>query len=88
MEEIKKYDQEILAAFAERTIKRLWILIILLVLLLFGTNAAWIYYESQFIDETVTQEVWQEAENGENSFVGGDYYGTAKSENYANDKNS
>ena len=35
----------------ERTIKRLWILTIILVLLLFGTNAAWIYYENQFTDE-------------------------------------
>ena len=35
----------------ERTIKRLWITTIILVLLLFGTNAAWIYYENQFTDE-------------------------------------
>lgn len=41
----------------ERTIKRLWILVILLILLLFGSNAAWIWYECQFIDEVVTQDV-------------------------------
>lgn len=41
----------------ERTIKRLWILVILLILLLFGSNAAWIWYESQFVDEVVTQDV-------------------------------
>lgn len=35
----------------ERTIKRLWILAVVLVLLLFGSNAAWIWYESQFTDE-------------------------------------
>ena len=55
--ENSQYTIDILAAMAERTIKRLWILIIILVLLLFGSNAAWIWYESQFIDEVVTQEV-------------------------------
>lgn len=44
-------------ARAERTIKRLWILCILLIVLLVGTNIAWIHYENQFQDEvTITQE--------------------------------
>lgn len=70
MEEIKKYDQEVLSAFAERTIKRLWVLIILLVLLLFGTNAAWIYYESQWTVEEKT--ITQETESGYNNYIGND----------------
>lgn len=42
----------------ERTIKRLWILCIVLIVLLASTNGAWVLYESQFIDEvTVTQDV-------------------------------
>lgn len=43
----------------ERTIRRLWILCIILVLLLAGTNGAWIWYENQFMDEplTVTQDL-------------------------------
>ena len=43
----------------ERTIRRLWILCIILIVLLAGTNGAWIWYESQFVDEvtTVTQDV-------------------------------
>lgn len=41
----------------ERTIKRLWIIVLILILLLAATNGAWIYYESQFIDEYVEQEV-------------------------------
>lgn len=41
----------------ERTIRRLWILLILLVVLLVGSNALWIWYESQFEDVTVEQEV-------------------------------
>ena len=35
-----QYNIDILSALAERTIKRLWILIILLVVLLFASNAA------------------------------------------------
>ena len=35
-------------ARAERTIKRLWITTLILIFLLVGTNAAWLYYESSF----------------------------------------
>lgn len=67
----------------ERTVKRLWILCILLVLLLVGSNAGWIWYESQF-EEVVTTETWQDVvqdadDSGSNTFVGGDYYGEAES---------
>lgn len=79
---------ESMKATMERTIRRLWILAIILVLLLFGSNAAWIYYENSFTDETITQEVWQDAENGTNRFVGGDYYGSAASENNPEAQNS
>lgn len=43
----------------ERTIEKLWILCIILIVLLVGTNGAWIYYENQFADTvtTVTQEL-------------------------------
>ena len=37
-----QYTIDVLAALAERTIKRLWVIILLLVLLLFGSNLAWI----------------------------------------------
>lgn len=68
----------------ERTNKRLWILSILLVVLLVGSNAGWIWYESQFEDVVTTtetyQDVSQDADNGSNTFVGGDYYGEAESQ--------
>lgn len=54
---------ESMKATMERTIKRLWILAIILVLLLFGSNAAWIYYEAQFTDE-VTETFTSEADGG------------------------
>lgn len=56
----------------DRVIKRLWIVILILVFLLVGTNIGWLYYESQFetVEETtVTQEADDESNN---SFVGGD----------------
>lgn len=60
---------ESIMARMERMIKRLWILCIILILLLAGTNGAWILYESQFIDEvTVTQENG----DGYNNYVDGD----------------
>ena len=55
-------------ARAEITIKRLWITILLLIVLLFGSNAGWIWYESQFEDIAISQE----NEDGYNNFIGND----------------
>ena len=41
----------------ERANKRLWIVILVLIVCLMGTNIGWIVYESQFTDEYVQQEV-------------------------------
>lgn len=41
----------------ERTIKRLWILLIVTIVLLVGSNVAWTIYESQFEDIAVSQDV-------------------------------
>lgn len=62
-------------ARAERTFHRMWVLVIVLVLLLVGTNGAWLWYQSQF--ETIETTIEAEQE-GDNNFVsGGDmYYGT------------
>lgn len=72
-ETVSFFVHESVQASMERTIKRLWITIILLILMLVGTNGAWLYYESQM--ETVSQEVIQDAETGTNNFVGGDFVG-------------
>ena len=57
----------------ERTIKRLWILVIILTVLLVGTNCAWLWYESQFEMVETNTEVSQDvdAEDGENVIVNG-----------------
>lgn len=63
----------------ERTIKRLWILCIILIVALLGTNAGWIYWESQFEDEiSIEQDVEATADKNSDihlNTVGGDYYG-------------
>lgn len=54
----------------ERTIKRLWIALILVIVLLVGSNCAWLYYESSFEEEVIT--VTQENDDGYNNYLGGD----------------
>ena len=54
----------------ERTIRRVWILCIILIIALIGTNAGWIYWESQWEDVVVTQE----NADGYNNYVGNDGY--------------
>lgn len=55
-------------ARAERASRRQWISIILLIILLVGTNIAWLIYESQFeYYETTTVE--QEADSEEGSII-------------------
>ena len=52
----------------ERVIKRMWVLVLSLIILLFVSNAAWIWYESQF------KEIRIEQDNGSgyNNFIGND----------------
>lgn len=52
----------------ERIIKRLWILCLVMFLAFAVSNAAWVYYESQFYDEVITQE----NECGYNNYIGND----------------
>ena len=67
----QQYYVDIVSGLAERTIKRLWIVILLLIVLLVGSNIAWIYYESQW-QVVETTEVTQENENGYNNYIGND----------------
>ena len=62
----------------ERTIKRLWILCLVLIIALLGTNAGWIYWENQFEDVVVTQDVDATADGDSDlnlNTIGGDFYG-------------
>ena len=48
----------------ERIIRREFVLIIVSVILLVGTNACWLWYENQF-EEVTTTEVTQDVDSGD-----------------------
>lgn len=54
---IPYYAHESAMCRLERANKRLWIIVLILILALVGTNAGWIVYEAQYTDEVITQEV-------------------------------
>lgn len=62
-------------------IKWLIAVIVILIVLLVGSNIAWLVYENSFEDYVITQDVEQDADNGTNNFVGGDYYGETEDKN-------
>lgn len=66
---IPYFVHEEIMARMERQSKRLFILCIIIFSALILTNAGWIWYENQYIDEvTITQE----NEDGYNNYVGND----------------
>lgn len=80
-----KYGYEILSAITERTIKRLWILCIMLLVALFISNISWIIYESQFNTETTTTiEATQDGKGTNNVVNGGDCTNGTGSESNSN----
>lgn len=52
-----QYYADIIAGTLERTIQRMWVALMLVVVLLVGSNAAWIWYEIQWEDVRVSQDV-------------------------------
>ena len=74
----------------DRVIKRLWIIILILVFLLLGTNLAWLYYESQFeevTETTTTQEVTQGVKSGKgNASINDGVHINGKSDTDGQDK--
>ena len=63
-------------------IKRLIAVIVILIVLLVGSNIAWIVYKNSYEDCVITQDVGQDADNGTNNFVVGDYYGEGEDKNH------
>lgn len=62
----------------ERTNKRLWIVVIILIVALIASNIGWIAYESQFVDESWTFDAY--ADGDSNAIANGDgevyFYGS------------
>lgn len=78
-----RHREESALAMAERTIRRLWITVIILILLMAGMATGFFVYETQFVDV----ETWEETEIdasqfGDHNFVsGGDLkYGVSEGE--------
>ena len=65
MEQIPYIAHEAMMSRMERTIKRLWILCIILIILLVGSNVAWLLYESQFEDTITTETYTKETFSGD-----------------------
>lgn len=61
-------------ARAERHAKALIWVIVLLIVLLVGTNAGWLIYESQFevVEETTETIITQDNAEGYNNYIGND----------------
>ena len=71
-------------ARAERTAKRLWITILILIFLLVGTNMAWVYYENQF-EDVVTTTYEADAMDGGNAVINGEGSVNINGESECND---
>ena len=54
----------------ERVIKRLWVFALVLIVLLAASNAAWIWWESQY--QTIETTITQENADGYNNYIGND----------------
>lgn len=67
-ETMTRAAHELDMARMERSNRRQFIIIIILILLFVGSNAGWLYYESQFTDQVETTTVTQDL----NSDGGGD----------------
>lgn len=65
MREIPYVIVESMLTRLERTLTKLWIVILILIVLLVGSNIAWLYYESQFETTEITQDV--DTGNGDNT---------------------
>ena len=76
MEVNYEFCLEMQGARMERTNRRMFILIILLIVSLLATNVGWLIYSRQFKVETTTTEINAEQEankGGKNYIIGGDY---------------
>ena len=79
-----KHFSEAALAMAERTIRRLWITIIVLIVLMAGLSVGFFVYESQFEDYSEVTEIEAEQEGDNNLVAGGDINYGAESESEEN----
>jgi len=69
MDNLMQWTVESALLHADKANKRSFIVIVILLIALLGTNAGWIYYESQWtVVDTTQQEVLQKTDSGDISF--------------------
>lgn len=71
----------------ERTNKRMFVIIIILIVSLLATNSGWLWFSRQFKVETITTSIDAEQKSdgdGTNYIIGGDYAGPTESESNEN----
>lgn len=85
MEDVSYIYFESTTARMERSNRRLWIVIIILIVALIGTNAGWIYYESQFQTVETSTQIEAQQDGGINIVGGGDVNYGAESESHNED---
>lgn len=78
---VSYYEHESIMAHMERSNRRVWILCLILVLALIGTNGAWIYYESQWEYTQESTQIEAEQDGQLNIIGGGDVTYGAESQN-------
>lgn len=72
MEKIKDVPylvHESIVTRLERIIERMWILTLVLIIVLIGSNIAWLYYEKQFEDTTTTITQELDSRDGGNAII-------------------
>ena len=84
----KRFQEESALAMAERTIRRLWITVLVLIILMAGMATGFFIYESQFAEESYEIEQEVDTENGTAvvSGVGDAIYGEGKAESESQTK--
>lgn len=81
MNDVPYIAHESAQARQERTIKRLWILCIIMFVALVVSNTAWVYYDSQFETSITKIQAEQDAQGGNNYVVNGNYGETESNNN-------
>lgn len=80
---VSYFAYESMVASMERTIFKLWIVILVLIVSLVSAIVWFEWRESQYVDVVTTIEAEQESEYGDNYAVGGDFtYDEAEGQNY------
>lgn len=78
----KEATNELVAGIMERQVRRMFVIIIVLIIGLIGTNVGWLLYESQFDVYTVTQETDGAGNVNVSGVTSGDiYYGEGEADN-------